>query len=1242
MLWKNFRINSLSQRTSITMAALAVITLAGPAAAGDGNVDLPRFPAVSPDGEHVTFTWRGDLWKVSADGGHAARLTSHAADDLYSTWAPDGASIAFTSDRDGYQNIYLMNADGSGVRQVSNLDRPCALDAFGVDADDNTVVTFSTTLEADVYRSARPYMIDLDGGEPVRVHDAFGSNPRISPDGSKVAFVRGGYYSGFARRHSFGPETMDLWLYDRDDETFTQLTEWPGHDGEPRWLDDNTIMFMSERDFDTVNLYTLDINRPRPKRITAFKDRDINSFDVAADGSVAIIQVWDTLYRLDLTKTSAKPKALAITAAEDASDNYSLQSIGSNIDEAALSPDGKVMAYVAHGEIYVRNIEDKSDTRRVTDSIARDQDIAWSADGLTLYFSSDRGETENIYAATVTLTRSEIKDSFKEASSDNDDDAEDDDADGKASPSGRWTGTFEDPDAGEIDFVIVLKVDRKGKVTGDVEADPYSGDIEGTYNKQSGSLNLTLTVSATETEIAVHLKLEDDALVGAAVSEDNVIPLRAERDTDYKPAPGDAAADDDAKPELDPERWHDAMAFKITPVVKTAYHDRLPSPSPDGTKLAFKRGRGSIVVLDLETGDETELLEHWDYWLEWRWSPDSRHIAVARSDLDFNDDIYIMAADGSGEPVNITRHPDNEANPRFSADGRILSFVSERVNEEFDVWMVYLDEDLEALTPKELETYYTDAVKAASKRKPVEVVDPDEEDEQDDEASDDDDAEEEDVEHPWELEELEDAWMRVRRVTSYSGNETGLEMTPGGDRYIFNGAHGQSGLYSIKWDGSDLTRLNSPAAVQHLSLDGSKIVFVSGGRAATIAPGGGKTEFINISDQIRIDLAAQASQKFMEMTRVLGMMFYHPDMKGVDWDALTEQYHDLIVRTRTAHEFDYVGERLLGELTASHLGIFPAGGFRSDIVQSHGRLGTIHHRVELEDGDIGFEVTDVVPESPAAKGSMALEPGDVIVAIELEPFEENKTVEAKLEGRVGNETVVTIERMINSEPQRLNVLITPTGFGSYRQLRYEQWRNENARRVDEWSDGRIGYIHIQGMNQPSLDVFERDLFAAAQGKDGLLIDVRNNGGGWTTDRVLSSIMVKEHSYTVPRGAPHETGHYPQDRLFIQRYTMPINALCNEKSFSNAEIFSHAFKTLERGTLVGQQTWGGVISTGGFGLIDGTFVRLPFRGWYLTDDADMENNGAMPHLVVPQTPQAEAAEDDEQLQAAVDDLLKRLD
>ena len=225
----------------------------------------------------------------------------------------------------------------------------------------------------------------------------------------------------------------------------------------------------------------------------------------------------------------------------------------------------------------------------------------------------------------------------------------------------------------------------------------------------------------------------------------------------------------------------------------------------------------------------------------------------------------------------------------------------------------------------------------------------------------------------------------------------------------------------------------------------------------------------------------------------------------------------------------------------------------------------------------------------------------------------------------------------------LDLLLTPISNSTVRDLVYRATQRRRSALVDEWSDGRLGYTHIRGMNQPSLDEFERDIFAAAEGREGLIIDVRDNGGGWTTDRLLASIMARPHAYTVPRGAdPAITGGYPQDRLYIQRFMLPMNMLCNEKSYSNAEIISHAFKTLQRGTLVGQRTHGSVISTGGTSLIDGTSVRLPFRGWYLESGEDMENNGAIPDIVVEQTPEDEVAGIDAQLKAAVEDLLARLD
>jgi tricorn protease len=315
-----------------------------------------------------------------------------------------------------------------------------------------------------------------------------------------------------------------------------------------------------------------------------------------------------------------------------------------------------------------------------------------------------------------------------------------------------------------------------------------------------------------------------------------------------------------------------------------------------------------------------------------------------------------------------------------------------------------------------------------------------------------------------------------------------------------------------------------------------------------------------------------------------------------------------------------------------------ASDYSNPDFRSAGRLG-----IDATPVEGGFRVDHVLPRGSTNAGDMRLEVGDVITAIELEPIGPMDTLDMRLSGLVGDEIVVTVRRGEGDAAVSLDLLMTPISSGEERGLRYDDWQLTNAAKVSELSGGRLGYLHIRSMGTGDLVEYERDLYAAANGKEGLLIDVRSNGGGWTTDRILASLMYPQHAYTIPRGAhPVDGQGYPRDRLYIQRYNGPVNMLCNEKSFSNAEIISHAFKTLGRGTLVGQQTYGGVISTGAFTLMDGTRVRQPFRGWYLLDGTDMENNGAVPDIIVDQTPQDEAAGRDRQLEAAVEDLLSRLD
>ena len=215
-------------------------------------------------------------------------------------------------------------------------------------------------------------------------------------------------------------------------------------------------------------------------------------------------------------------------------------------------------------------------------------------------------------------------------------------------------------------------------------------------------------------------------------------------------------------------------------------------------------------------------------------------------------------------------------------------------------------------------------------------------------------------------------------------------------------------------------------------------------------------------------------------------------------------------------------------------------------------------------------------------------------------------------------------------------MLRPTSYGAVRQLLYDKWVRDTRALVEKLSSGTLGYLHIQAMNQTSFYRFEADLYAAGAGKGGLVIDVRKNGGGSTTDHLLTALTQPVHAITVPRGGGPG---YPQDRKVYATWNKPIVVLCNQNSFSNAEIFSHAIKTLGRGKLVGVPTAGGVISTGATTIMDVGTLRLPTRGWFLTDTGeDMELNGAVPHHVVWPQPGQLAAGKDVQIEKAVEVLL----
>lgn len=1195
-------------------APLAALLAAGSAPAGE--VSLPRYPAISPEGSVVVLSWRGDLWKTPSSGGPAVRLTSHPANETRAAFSPDGASIVFESDREGGRNLFIMNSDGSGLRQLTFGDSILTLAGTGLDGKGRAVAFLEASRENDLYRAPRPYLVPLAGGPIERVHGAFGAHPVSNGDGSVILFERGG--SDWFRRAYQGPDARNVWTWTRAGDRFAPVTDWAGNDGQA-YFAGNDIVYVSDRgNGRSLNLWRKPAGAPASepgKQLTNFED-DVRELAVSADGRTAVFGVWDALYRLDLADPTAQPVRLSLVGSEDAQDSTRVRNVGRDVSEAQLSPDGKTMAFVAYGDVYVKGVDERAPFVRVTRTPWREREIAWMPDGSALLFASDSDGNDSIYKATVTQTRGELRDTYKER-----------------------TAPPKPPEEKPAD-------PKPAEPAAPAPTDPAPAAPAEPAPAPAEPAPVAPAEPAATTEPP------------AAPAADKPATTEAKSDA---PAKDKDAKDAKDKKKDEGARWADALKVEVTPLVATPKSERAPSPSPDGTQLAYRRELGELVVRTLATGDERTVRDGFDSGIEWRWSPDGKYLAIQQDDPNFNSDVWIVPADGSAPAVNVSRHPDPDGMPRWSADSKVLAFVSGRSNNETDVYLVFLDKALEGMSRFELDQYFKDAGEAAKKKAGERLAARKKDDKpegkgdaktdakadakgdakSDAKADAKSDAKPEGkavvTEAPKPL-DLEDAYMRLRKLTSMPGNEMNLEISPAGDRVYFTAQDQGGGLFTVPWSGGEAKKLGATGSVQQITADGSKLVVVSGGSGSIVNLPGGDAKPVQFSDQVEIDLAAQSRQKFMEVARVLGYVFYNPTMNGVDWPHATAKWAQLAATARTDEEFDYVANRFLGELNASHLGVrSPREGAGKPPV---GRLAA---RTEPVEG--GYRVAEILPESPLLKSVTPLAVGDVIVSVNGEPLVGTTVLEMPLRGTVGKETVLAVRRpaaAADAPPIEFEAIVVPVSAGEQGDLAYQATLRRNRELVSRLSNGRIGYIHVQSMDQPSLDEYERDLYAAAEGKDGLLIDVRNNGGGWTADRLLSSIMMAPHAYTVPRGGdPARVGHYPVDRLFIQRYTLPINMLANEKSFSNAEITAHAFKTLKRGTLVGQQTYGGVISTGGTSLIDGTTVRTPFRGWYLLDGTDMEKNGAKPDLLVPQTPEDESADRDAQIEAAVADLLKRL-
>jgi tricorn protease len=411
-----------------------------------------------------------------------------------------------------------------------------------------------------------------------------------------------------------------------------------------------------------------------------------------------------------------------------------------------------------------------------------------------------------------------------------------------------------------------------------------------------------------------------------------------------------------------------------------------------------------------------------------------------------------------------------------------------------------------------------------------------------------------------------------------------------------------------------------------------------GGLAAAMAAASGRQggeggrRRINFTARVRIDKPAEWAEMFDDAWRTMKYRFYDPQMHGKDWDAMRAKYQPLVQYAGDRQELLNVINEMIGELNASHTGAsagFQGGG-------GEGRVQTVHLGVELEADDKAgrYRVTHVFEDGPADKDWVKVKEGDYLIAINGKQVKAGDNYWELLNNRLNRRVEVLFNDKPGEEGARKS-RIDPISMGAFSQLRYERWVKQRREMVAKLSNGRIGYLHIQAMNQPSLRRFEKEL-RENRNKEALVIDQRWNGGGNIEQELLAILVQRQYQIWQPRGTE------PSGRPFAGFFG-PKVVLQNFRSGSNAEMFPAGFRALGLGKVIGTRTAGAVIGTGSYSLIDGATVRTPGVGVYLADQkrTNMENYGVPPDIEVDNTPEDNLAGRDRQVETAVQELLKEI-
>lgn len=651
-----------------------------------------------------------------------------------------------------------------------------------------------------------------------------------------------------------------------------------------------------------------------------------------------------------------------------------------------------------------------------------------------------------------------------------------------------------------------------------------------------------------------------------------------------------------------------------------------PQFSPDGKELAFIEDRKRLMVVNLENKQVRQITDGTTWYntgggFEYRWSPDGKWFTlefIGNRHYSYSD-IGLVNAAGGSPIINLTQSGYTSESPRFVMEGNAILFLTERYGmrahaswgSENDAMLVFLNqesydkynlskEDYELR--KEMGKTSKDTEKKKKSTANLVMV---------------------------EEKGLED---RIVRLTPHSSDLKSAILSPDGESLYYIASY-EAGIALWKMDLRKketklLHRLSRGWASLETDKEGKNLFLLNGRNMQKLNLASNELEPVTYSATVKMDAAEERAYMFEHIYKQELKRFYDIDMHKVDWKALTEAYRKFLPHISNNYDFAELLSEWLGELNVSHTGGRYSPSLPGERTAQTGLL------FDWDYQGAGLRIAEVVEKGPCDKAQTLIRAGVIVEQIDGTAIGPETDASLLLNGKAGRKMLLSL--FDPTSGKRWDEVIIPISQGDFNDLLYRRWVKQRAADVDRWSDGRLGYVHIQSMNDDSFRNIYSDILGKYNQREGIVIDTRFNGGGRLHEDIEVLFSGQKYFTQVIRG--EEACDMPS-----RRWNKPSIMLTGEANYSNAHGTPWVYSHQGLGKLVGMPVPGTMTSVSWERLQDSTLVfGIPIVGYRLPDGSYLENTQLEPDIRVANDPASIVQGEDSQLKTAVEELLKEID